>query len=85
MRRMVLATAVLPLLAGGCVKTVAGVVTAPVRVAGKAVGGTADMMTTSSKERDAKWAREQRKREEARRKTCKHHPEQCQQPQVPGQ
>ncbi|MCB2049227.1 MAG: hypothetical protein KDE32_13535 [Novosphingobium sp.] len=44
----------------GCVSTVAKVVTAPVRVAGKAV----DMATTSQSEADEKRGREMRKREE---------------------
>lgn len=57
--------AVLPSLAclgllGGCVSTVASVVTAPVRVAGKAF----DMATTSQSEADEKRGREMRKREE---------------------
>jgi hypothetical protein len=49
----------LPLLSG-CVSTVASVVTAPVRVAGKAV----DWTTTSQSEADEKRGREVRKQEE---------------------
>jgi uncharacterized protein YceK len=48
------------LLLGGCVSTVASVVTAPVRVAGKAF----DMATTSQSEADEKRGREMRKHEE---------------------
>jgi hypothetical protein len=51
--------AALPLLSG-CVRTVASVVTAPVRVAGKAV----DWTTTSQSESDEKRGRQLRKREE---------------------
>ena len=47
-------------LLGGCISTVASVVTAPVRVAGKAF----DMATTSQSEADEKRGREMRKREE---------------------
>lgn len=47
-------------LLGGCVSTVASVVTAPVRVAGKAF----DMATTSQSEADERRGREMRKREE---------------------
>jgi len=47
-------------LLGGCVSTVASIVTAPVRVAGKAV----DLTTTSQSESDEKRGREMRKREE---------------------
>ena len=49
-----------PLLGGCIVKTAADVVTAPVRVAGKAV----DLATTSQSERDEKRGRELRKQEE---------------------
>lgn len=64
-RAMVLAAAVLPLLAGGCVARAAwDVATLPV----KAVGKTVDVMTVSPRERDEKWARQQRKAEERRLK-----------------
>jgi len=56
---LLVAVAALPLLTG-CVRTVASVVTAPVRVAGKAV----DWTTTSQSESDEKRGRELRKREE---------------------
>ena len=48
------------LMLSGCVSTVASVVTAPVRVAGKAV----DWTTTSQSESDQKRGRALRKREE---------------------
>ncbi|QZD90801.1 hypothetical protein K3148_05270 [Qipengyuania aurantiaca] len=47
-------------LLGGCISTVADVVTAPVRVAAKGV----DLATTSQSEKDEKRGRELRKREE---------------------
>jgi hypothetical protein len=52
----------LPLLLaplGGCVRTVASVVTAPVKVAGKAV----DWTTTSQEEADRNYGRKMRKKE----------------------
>ena len=57
----ILALAVLiPLLAGGCVaKTVVGVATAPVKVAGK----VADWTTTSQDESDRNYGRKMRKQE----------------------
>ena len=68
----------LPLLAGGCVRTVTSVVTAPVRVVGKAV----DWTTTSPSERDRDYIRHQRKaaeREQKERRAwarrCEGHPE----------
>lgn len=50
----------LPLLAGGCVRTVASVVTAPVKVASKVV----DWSTTSQSEADRNYGRKMRKAEE---------------------
>lgn len=50
----------LALLLGGCVSTVADVVTAPVRV----VSGAVDMATTSQSEADEARGRELRQREE---------------------
>ena len=52
--------ATLPLLLGGCLSTAADIVTAPVRVAGKAV----DLATTSQSESDENRGREIRRREE---------------------
>jgi len=67
------------LLLSGCVaKTVAGVVTAPVKVASK----TVDLATTSQSEADEKRGRELRKREERLGKLeqdYKRHYRECQQ------
>lgn len=52
--------AALPLLLGGCVSTVASVVTAPVRM----VSGAVDLATTSQSEADEARGRELRQREE---------------------
>ncbi|WEK43788.1 MAG: hypothetical protein P0Y64_02865 [Candidatus Sphingomonas colombiensis] len=69
MRRGVTALLALGVLIGtaGCVRTVATVVTAPVRVTGKVI----DWSTTSPSERDRKYTREMRKREER----CRKHPD----------
>jgi hypothetical protein len=57
--------ALIPLLLGGClVRTAADVVTTPV----KAVGWTADKLTTSQSEADEKRGRELRKEDERRAK-----------------
>ncbi|UVO53931.1 hypothetical protein [Sphingomonas sp. SUN039] len=55
------------LLLGGCVSTVASVVTAPVRVAAKGV----DWATTSQSEADRNRGRKLRKAEEKARKECR--------------
>ena len=60
MRSAILALALAPLLSGCLAKTALDVVTAPVKVAGKAV----DMATTSQSEADEKRGRELRQREE---------------------
>ena len=81
MRKLMAIAAALPMLAtGGCVKTAWNVATLPV----KAVGKTADVLTTSEKERDEKYVREMRKRDEReakerreREKECRKHPERC--------
>ena len=49
----------LSVMTTGCVRTVAGLVTAPVRVAGKAV----DWTTTSQSEADRNYGRKMRKQE----------------------
>jgi len=59
-RSALLACAMLPLVLGGCLSTAANIVTAPVRVAGKAV----DLATTSQSESDENRGREIRRREE---------------------
>lgn len=83
MRRAMAIMVSVPLAAGtgGCVaKTAWNVATLPVRATGKAV----DLMTTSPSERDAKWARQQRKQAEqaerdrqAAEKRCRKHREDC--------
>lgn len=77
---LISAAMLVPLLVGGCVRTVAGVVTAPVRVAAKVV----DWSTTSPSERDRAYIRRQRKQEEraareqrARDKACRRDPSTC--------
>jgi len=55
-----LALALAPLLLGGCVSTVASVVTAPVR----AVSGAVDAVTTSQSEADERRGRQLRERDE---------------------
>jgi hypothetical protein len=76
MRKLVI-VALLPLLSGGCLSTVGSVVTAPVRVAGKAV----DWSTTSQSEADRNYGKKMRKAEEregrerrAWEKACKKDP-----------
>lgn len=67
-RNMIVFAAALPLGTGGCVARAAwDVATLPV----KAVGKTADVLTTSEKERDEKWVRQQRKAEEALEKEAR--------------
>lgn len=64
MRKLLMSVALLafPLLAGGCVRTVASVVTAPVKV----VSQTADWATTSQDEADRNAGRKLRKEDEKR-------------------
>jgi hypothetical protein len=65
MKRLPLLFLLLPL--GACVSTAAHIVTAPVR----AVGWTADKMTTSQAEADRNRGRRERKAEERERKQAK--------------
>lgn len=72
--------ALLPLLSGGCLSTVGSVVTAPVKVAGKAV----DWSTTSQSEADRNYGKKMRKAEEregrerrAWEKACQKDPANC--------
>jgi len=82
MRRfLIVAAATLPLLTGGCVKTAFDVVTAPVKVASKAV----DWTTTSQSESDRNYGKRMRKAEEregrarkAHDKACRKDPQNCQ-------
>ena len=68
MRGFLVMVAAVPLLAtGGCVRTAWNVATLPV----KAVGKGADVITTSPKERDEKYVRQQRKATEAREKEAR--------------
>lgn len=68
MRKRIAVAAFLPLVSGGCVARAAwDVATFPV----KAIGKTADVLTTSEKERDEKWVRQQRKAEEALEKEAR--------------
>lgn len=79
MRKLAI-VALLPLMTGGCLSTVGSVVTAPVRVAGKAV----DWTTTSQSEADRNYGKKMRKQEEregrerkAWEKSCRKNPETC--------
>jgi hypothetical protein len=78
MRNMLLITAALPLILGGCVvgtvaKTAVDVVTLPVKVASAGV----DAVTTSQAEADQKRGRELRKEEERRGKEVRLAEERC--------
>ena len=81
MRRATIVMAgALMLLTGGCVRTVAGVATAPFKAAGK----VADWTTTSQDEADRNYGRKMRKAEarEGRErreweKRCRKNPDQC--------
>ena len=57
--RPFVAALLLPLASGGCIGTVASVVTAPIKVAGKAI----DLATTSQEESDRNYGRKMRKQE----------------------
>ncbi len=79
MRKLIL-VALVPLLAGGCVRTVTSVATAPFRAAGQVV----DWSTTSQDEADRNYGRKMRKQEaqEGRErkeweKRCRKDPETC--------
>jgi hypothetical protein len=88
MRKPIIAAALLPLFAGGCVHTITTVATAPVKVAGKAV----DWTTTSPSEADRNYERKQRKAAERadkqrreQEKACRRDPNACAPPQArPG-
>ena len=80
MRIVFAAVLALPLLTGGCLSTVASVVTAPVKVASKAV----DWTTTSKSESDRNYGKKRRQQEarEGRErklhdKACKKDPANC--------
>ncbi|MEG8038105.1 hypothetical protein QP166_01610 [Sphingomonas sp. LR60] len=80
MRKVIFVLAV-ALSTSGCVRTAWNVATLPV----KAVGKTADLMTTSPKERDEKYVRKMRKEQERRDKECRKHPETCEADGYQGQ
>ena len=77
---LILAALALPLLAGGCVRTVAAVATAPFKAAGQVV----DWTTTSQDEADRAYGRRAREREaregrerRAWEKSCRRDPDEC--------
>lgn len=71
---LIIAVATLPLLSGGCIaKTALDVVTAPVKVAGKA----ADWATTSQDEADRNYGRKMREQEEKEGRERKKRDEKC--------
>ena len=79
-RFLFVAAGVVPLLTAGCVSTVAGIVTAPIRVVGKAV----DVVAPSQAKSDRKYGKKMRKEEEregrerrAADKACKKDPTAC--------
>jgi hypothetical protein len=82
-KTLILVTAVLlPLGAGGCVRTAASVVTAPFKVAGKAV----DWTTTSQDEADRNYGRKMRKAEAREGRERRDWEKRCRKdPQVCGQ
>lgn len=59
MRKHLFAALLLPLVSGGCVRTVASVVTAPVKIVSKGV----DWTTTSQSEADRNYGKKMRKQE----------------------
>ncbi|WP_010160568.1 MULTISPECIES: hypothetical protein [unclassified Sphingomonas] len=71
--RLLLAATLLPLLAGGCVRTAASIVTFPV----KAVGKTVDWTTTSQSEADRNYGKKMRKQEEREGRERKRAQKQC--------
>jgi hypothetical protein len=87
MRKPIIAAALLPLFAGGCVHTITTVATAPVKVASKAV----DWTTTSPSEADRNYERKQRKAAERtdkqrreQEKACRRDPSACPPPAQSG-
>jgi hypothetical protein len=70
---LIAAAAAFPLLSGGCVSTVTSIVTAPVKVASKAV----DWTTTSQSEADRNYGKRMRKAEEREGRERKAHDKAC--------
>ena len=66
-RILIIALSIAALALGGCVRTVASIVTAPV----KAASWTVDKATTSQSESDRNYGRKIRKEEEARGKEAR--------------
>jgi hypothetical protein len=73
MRILPIVAALTPLLATGCLSTVGKVVTAPVKVASKAV----DWTTTSQSEADRNYGKKMRKQEEREGRERKAHDKAC--------
>jgi len=71
--RKILLLALLPLVSGGCVRTVASIVTAPVKVVSKGI----DWTTTSQSEADRNYGKKMRKEEEREGKERRKWQEQC--------
>ena len=72
-KTLIAAVAALPLMTGGCVSTVTSIVTAPVKVASKAV----DWTTTSQSESDRNYGKRMRKAEEREGRERKAHDKAC--------
>jgi hypothetical protein len=62
-----------PFLLGGCIQTVASIVTLPVKVASRAV----DLATTSQSEKDEKAGKQMRKQDEERGRLYREAQERC--------
>jgi hypothetical protein len=74
MKRVFVIAAVVPLLAaGGCVRTIASVATAPFKVAGQ----TVDWATTSQDEADRNFGRKMRKKEAREGRERRAYQERC--------
>ena len=83
-KRALFAAALLPLAAGGCVRTVASAATTAVTVPFKVTSRVVDVATVSPSERDAHFVRRQRKAAErearehrAWERRCRHDPDGC--------
>jgi uncharacterized cupredoxin-like copper-binding protein len=79
-RALILPALLLPVLSGGCVRTVAAVATAPFKAAGQVV----DWTTTSQDEADRNYGRKAREKEaregrerRAYQKRCRKDPDAC--------
>jgi hypothetical protein len=79
-KALIVPALLLPLVAGGCVRTVASVATAPFKAAGQVV----DWTTTSQDEADRNYGRKMREKEaregrerRAYEKRCRKNPDEC--------